>query len=119
VVRAFLARPRFPEWDYHPASGLSFEFELYVLGGSAPRRSFRDARIQRLANMVSEIAVGLAVLAAGCARHQVVDPPGVRTPLEVARAEWANLLGSRVLDHDRQCAFQSSRHTKAAVEKAE
>lgn len=30
----------------------------------APRRSFRDAKIQRLENMASEIAVGLAVLAA-------------------------------------------------------
>jgi hypothetical protein len=34
------------------------------LGGAAPRRSFRDAKIQRLENMASEIGVGLAVLAA-------------------------------------------------------
>ena len=32
-------------------------------GGTAPRRSFRDAKIQRLENMASEIGVGLAVLA--------------------------------------------------------
>lgn len=62
---AFLDRPRFPEWDYHPTGQLSFEFEqVYVSGGMAPRRSFRDAKIQRLENMASEIAVGLAVLAA-------------------------------------------------------
>ncbi|WP_081159291.1 hypothetical protein [Ensifer aridi] len=30
----------------------------------APRRSFRDAKVQRLENMASDIAVGLAVLAA-------------------------------------------------------
>jgi hypothetical protein len=62
---AFLDRPRFPEWDYHPTGQLSFELEqVYVFGGgTAPRRSFRDAKIQRLENMASEIGVGLAVLA--------------------------------------------------------
>ncbi|MGB3831272.1 MAG: hypothetical protein WA975_05350 [Mesorhizobium sp.] len=61
----FFDRPRFPEWDYHPTGQLSFEFEqVYVFQGSAPRRSFRDAKVQRLENMASDIAVGLAVLAA-------------------------------------------------------
>ena len=61
----FLDRPRFPEWDYHPTGQLSFEFEqVYVLGGTGPRRTFRDAKIQRLENMASEIGVALAVLAA-------------------------------------------------------
>jgi hypothetical protein len=61
-----LDRPRFPEWDYHLTGQLSFEFEqVYVLGGgTGPRRSFRDAKIQRLETMASEIGVGLAVLAA-------------------------------------------------------
>lgn len=62
----YFDRPQFPEWDYHPTGQLSFEFEqVYVFGGgTAPRRSFRDAKIQRLENMASEIGVGLAVLAA-------------------------------------------------------
>lgn len=61
----FIDKPRFPEWDYHPTGQLSFKFEqIYVFGGTAPRRSFRDAKIQRLENMASEIGVGLAVLAA-------------------------------------------------------
>jgi hypothetical protein len=61
----FFDRPRFPEWDFHPTGQLSFELEqVYVLRGSAPRRSFRDAKVQRLENMASDIAVGLAVLAA-------------------------------------------------------
>ncbi len=61
-----LDRPQFPEWDYYPTGRLSFEFEqVYVFGGgTAPRRSFRDANIQRLETMASEIGVGLAVLAA-------------------------------------------------------
>jgi hypothetical protein len=56
----FIDRPRFPEWDYHPTGRLSFEFEqVYVFGGdTAPRRSFRDAKIQRLETMASEIGVG-------------------------------------------------------------
>ncbi len=58
-------RPRFPEWDHHPTGQLSLELEqVYVFRGTAPRRSFRDAKIQRLENMASDIAVGLAVLAA-------------------------------------------------------
>jgi hypothetical protein len=58
-----LDRPRFPEWDYHPTGQLSFEFEqVYVFGGgTGPRRSFRDAKVQRLETMASEIGVGLAV----------------------------------------------------------
>lgn len=58
------SRPRFPEWDYHPTGQLSFELEqCYLLGGS-PRRSYRDAKIQRIETMASDIAVGVAVLAA-------------------------------------------------------
>ena len=62
----FVDRPRFAEWDFHPTGQLSFELEeVYVFGrGSSPRRSFRDAKVQRLENMASDIGVGLAVLAA-------------------------------------------------------
>lgn len=55
---------RGPEWDYHPTGLLAFELEhSYLLGGS-PRRSFKDAKVQRIENMASDIAVGIAVLAA-------------------------------------------------------
>lgn len=69
----FLNRPRFEEWDYYPTGKLALEFErVYVAHGFSPRRSFRDAKIQRLDNMASDIAVGLAVLAAAKTeeRHQ-------------------------------------------------
>lgn len=56
--------PRFPEWDYHPTGKLSFELEHFYLLGSSPRRSFRDAKVQRLENMAVDIVVGIAVLAA-------------------------------------------------------
>ena len=61
----FLSRPGFPEWDYHPTGQLSLDLEhVHVWSGPSPRRSFRDAKVQRLENMTSDIAVGLAVLAA-------------------------------------------------------
>jgi hypothetical protein len=58
-------RPSFPEWDYHPTGKLAIEFEhFYTLSGPSIRRSFRDAKTQRLEIMAGDIAVGLAVLAA-------------------------------------------------------
>lgn len=52
------------EWDYHPSGQLAFELEQFYLLGTSPRRSFKDAKIQRIENMASDIAVGIAVLAA-------------------------------------------------------
>lgn len=58
-------RPRFPEWDHACTGRLKLEFEtVYVLSSRSPRRSFSDAKIQRLEEMSGEIAVGLAILAA-------------------------------------------------------
>lgn len=55
---------RRPDWDYHPTGLLAFELEqTYLLAGS-PRRSFKDAKVQRLENMAPDIAVGIAVFAA-------------------------------------------------------
>jgi hypothetical protein len=62
---------RGPEWDYYPTGQLVFELEQsYLLGGS-PRRSFKDAKVQRIENMASDIAVGIAVLAAAKKDDQV------------------------------------------------
>jgi hypothetical protein len=41
-----------------------FELEHSYLLGRSPRRSFKDAKVQRIENMASDIAVGIAVLAA-------------------------------------------------------
>lgn len=55
----------FPEWDHACTDRLKLEFEaVYVQAGRSPRRSFSDAKVQRLEDMSGEIAVGLAVLAA-------------------------------------------------------
>lgn len=58
------SRPRFPEWDYHPTGLLSFELEQFYFMGSSPRRSYRDAKVQRLENMAIDIAIGIVVLVA-------------------------------------------------------
>lgn len=58
------AFPRGPEWDYHPTGLLAFELEHSSLLDGSPRRSFRDAKVQRIENMASDIAVGIVVLAA-------------------------------------------------------
>lgn len=55
---------RGPEWDYHPTGQLAFELEQSHLLGGSPRRSFKDAKVQRIENMASDIAVGIVVLAA-------------------------------------------------------
>lgn len=52
-----------PEWDYTPTGLLAFEIETHIHHGS-PRQAFRDATIQRLETMATEIAVGVAVCAA-------------------------------------------------------
>lgn len=58
-------RPMFPEWDHTCTGRLKLEFEtVYIQAARSPRRSFSDAKIQRLEEMSGEIAVGLAVLAA-------------------------------------------------------
>lgn len=63
--------PIIPEWDYRPSGRLSIEFErVYVWGGDSPRRSFRDAKVQRLERMASDIAVGMAVLFAAKAAER-------------------------------------------------
>lgn len=57
-------RPQFVEWDYEPTGQLSFEMDAPYLYGSSPRRTFRDAKIQRLEKMAIDILVGVHVLAA-------------------------------------------------------
>lgn len=56
--------PRFPEWDYHPTGQLSFELDQHYFWDASPRRSFRDAKVQRLELIAGDIAVGAAVYAA-------------------------------------------------------
>lgn len=56
--------PRFPEWDYHATGQLSFELDQQHFWNASPRKSFRDAKVQRLELIAGDIAVGIAVYAA-------------------------------------------------------
>ncbi|HJS12962.1 hypothetical protein [Sphingopyxis sp.] len=56
--------PRFPEWDYHPTGQLSFELDQQHFWNASPRKSFRDAKVQRLELIAGDIAVGIAVYGA-------------------------------------------------------
>jgi len=56
--------PSIADRDYVCTGRLGFEMEgVYVANGGGPRKTFRDAKIQRLENMTSDIAVALAVMA--------------------------------------------------------
>ena len=59
----------FPEWDHVCTGQFGLEMEsVNVANSSGPRKTFRDAKIQRLENLASDIAVALAALAV--AKHE-------------------------------------------------
>jgi len=77
-------RPRFPEWDYAPTGSLSLEMEAPYLYGASPRRTFRDAKIQRLEKMAGDILVGVHVLAAALQEDRLRREAAERQRLEAA-----------------------------------
>jgi hypothetical protein len=97
-------RPKIPEWDYAPSGNIGLEFEqVWTQARVAPRRAFRDGKTQTLEAMVSDIAVGLAVL--GAAKTQV-------------RLERDARQRARQAEQDRQeqaarLAYIEERRTKA------
>lgn len=65
-------RPKIPEWDERLSGRLSIELEhVFVWGANSPRRTYRDGKVQRLENMVSDIAVAISVLAAAKAEERL------------------------------------------------
>jgi len=56
--------PWIGDWDYVCTGRLGFEMDgVYVAAGGGPRKAFRDAKIQRLESMSSDIGVAIAVMA--------------------------------------------------------
>ncbi|AHE52834.1 hypothetical protein [Sphingomonas sanxanigenens] len=62
--------PQFADWDYEHTGLLSVELEVVHLGLTTPRHAFRDGITQRLERMASEIAIGIAVIAAAKTKRQ-------------------------------------------------
>ena len=92
-VPSFSAFSHWPEWDYAPTGKVSFEFDLYLRYPSALRRSFKDAKIQRVENMANDIAVGLAVLAAAKREDdRRVEEDRIRAEEEARRRNEARRL---------------------------
>jgi hypothetical protein len=88
----FIGRPHFPEWDYVCTGLLGIEFEtVYVNGGQSPRKSFRDAKVQRLENLAPDIAVALAVLAAAKTQRRLQFEEQVRREEERCRLRELDL----------------------------
>lgn len=97
-------RPKIPEWDYAPSGKIGLEFEhIWTRARVAPRRAFRDGKTQTLETMVSDIAVGLAVLAK--AKTQV------RLEHEVRQRAWQ--AEQDRLQHEARLAHIEQRRSKA------
>ncbi len=71
--------PQIPHWVLQPNGSLSFNMEsVYLADVKSLRATFRDAKVQRLENVVSDIAVAVALLAAAKARRRQIDEERAR-----------------------------------------
>jgi len=108
--------PRFPEWDYHPTGQLSFELEHAYLMGASPRRSYRDAKVQRLEKMAVDIAVGIKVLAAARKEDRVRREADARQR-EEERQRRERVLREKHIDERRSKALDSLLEEMAALDR--
>lgn len=107
---------RRPEWDYHPSGQLAFELEQFYLLGTSPRRSFKDAKIQRIENMASDIAVGIAVLAAAKKDDQLKRDEQARQR-EEERRQRELLLRKQHIAERRHTALDEILEEMAALDR--
>lgn len=108
--------PRFPEWDYHSTGLLSFEFDNRYLWGEAPRRSFRDAKIQRLENMAGDIAVGIAVYAAAIKADRARREERARKEAE-ARHQRELALRAKHIEERRSAELEATLEAIASLDR--
>ena len=99
---SFLRRP---EWDHHPTGRLSLELEASYLPGS-PRKTFGDAKIQRLETLGPDIAVGVAVVAAAMKLDRAHREEEARRR-EEARMRRDELLRERHVRERRAAAIDA------------
>jgi len=105
-----------PEWDYHPTGQIAFELEHKYLLGTSPRRLFKDAKIQRLENMASDIAVGIAVMAAALKDDRLKREEQERQR-EEARRQRELLLRQKHIAERRNAALDEVLEEVAALDR--
>lgn len=105
-----------PEWDYHPTGQIAFEFEHKYLLGTSPRRLFKDAKVQRLENMASDIAVGIAVMAAALKDDRLKREEEERKR-EEARRQRELLLRQKHIAERRSAALDEILEEVAALDR--
>lgn len=100
----FSFRNPWPEWDHEPTGQVAFEMDVYLRYASQIRRSFKDAKIQRLENMAADIAVGMAVLGAAkreddrkAEEARLREEEATRLRIEAKRRAYIEERRSRVL----------------------
>lgn len=103
IVGFTYRNPR-PEWDHNPTGQVAFEMDVYLRYSSQIRRSFKDAKIQRLENMAADIAVGIAVLAAAkreddrkAEEARLLEEEATRRRIEAKRRTYIEERRSKVL----------------------
>lgn len=103
-VIAFSLRNPWPEWDHDPTGQVAFEMDVYLRYASQIRRSFKDAKIQRLENMAADIAVGMAVLGAAkreddrkAEEARLREEEATRLRIEAKRRDYIEDRRSKVL----------------------
>ncbi|WIW88036.1 hypothetical protein K3M67_13900 [Sphingobium sp. V4] len=97
-------RPVVAEWDYICTGQLGIEMEgVYVASGQGPRKTFRDAKVQKLENLSSDIAVALAVLAVAKREERERRAEEERVRLEAQRERERPFREEHVEDRRRAC----------------
>ncbi|MEE4454389.1 hypothetical protein [Novosphingobium resinovorum] len=108
--------PRFPEWDYYPTGQFSFELEHTYLMGASPRRSYRDAKVQRLEKMAVDIAVGIKVLVAARKEDRLRREADARQR-EEERQRRESVLRRKHIDERRAKALDSLLEEMASLDR--
>ncbi|WP_188641083.1 hypothetical protein [Blastomonas marina] len=110
-------RPVTPEWDWRPTGKLSLELDhVWVAGEPSPRRTFNDAKVQRLEVIATEVAIGVAVIAAA-KRQQRLQRENREKAAEEARRQREIAQRTEYIEQRRGAALTSILRELEEIEK--
>ncbi|EDL48241.1 hypothetical protein [Erythrobacter sp. SD-21] len=101
------------QWDYTPTGKVTFEFDIFLRSSSSIRRSFKDAKIQRLENMASEIGIAMAVLSEAKREDQICQEQERKRAMDIEERRLVALRRHHV--HNRR--LESLERVAARFEK--